>query len=247
MREQLHKIKQLDKCISLNLHRSMFAVKYDAMFIVVNIWGILEAPWTVINRNWNNSVILSRRMVHPSCISFILRTKQAFRITAGLHQFGSCDCLWIFFRFGQIDGDIDLTIFAVYCPLLIFFHTVTSDVVAVLAQFIKEIRCFFRIFFISIPELFLHLRRTWHQTVHKFCIKEISVYDTVLNNAPLYSFIKKLIQSFLKVNFSIFCLRFCIFAFTEGIQKKICCIDSFTFRCNTTLHSILHQFFDTFT
>ena len=38
MRKQLYKIKQFDKCILLDLHRSMLTVKYDTMFIVVNIW-----------------------------------------------------------------------------------------------------------------------------------------------------------------------------------------------------------------
>ena len=247
MRKQFYKIKQLDKRVSLDLHRCMFTVKYNTVFIVINIWRILKAPRTVIDRDRDNSVIFSCRMIYSSCVTFILRTKQTFRVTTGFHKFGSCDGFRIFFRFGKVDGDIDLTIFTVYCPLLIFFYTVASDIVAVLTQFIKIIRRFLRIFFISIPEFFLHLRRTRHQTVHKFCIEEISVYNAVLNNPSLYSFIQKLIESRLKINFSILCLGFCIFTFPKGIQKKIRRIDSFTFWCYSCLHSILHQFFDTFT
>ena len=247
MWEQLYKIKQLDKCISLDLHRSMLTVKYDTMFIVVNIWRVLEAPWTVIDGNRDDPVVLPCRMIDSSCIAFIFRTKQTFWIAAGFYQLGSCDSLWVFFRLGQVDRDIDLAIFAVYCPFLIFFYAITSDIVTVLTQLIKIICGFFRIFFISIPEFSLHLGRTRHQTVHQFCIKEISVHNTVLDDAPLYSLIKKFVQSLLKIDFSILCLRFCIFAFPKGIQKKIGCINSFAFWSNTTLHPILYQFFNTFT
>ena len=237
------------KCImsALEMIMAQDRTTNNTVFIVINIWGILKAPRTVIDRDRDNSVIFSCRMIYSSCVTFILRTKQTFRVTTGFHKFGSCDGFRIFFRFGKVDGDIDLTIFTVYCPLLIFFYTVASDIVAVLTQFIKIIRCFLRIFFISIPEFFLHLRRTRHQTVHKFCIEEISVYNAVLNNPSLYSFIQKLIESRLKINFSILCLGFCIFTFPKGIQKKIRRIDSFTFWCYSCLHSILHQFFDTFT
>ena len=93
MWEQLYKIKQLDKCISLDLHRSMLTVKYDTMFIVVNIWRVLEAPWTVIDGDRNDPVVLPCRMIDSACIAFIFRTKQTFWITAGFYQLGSCDSL----------------------------------------------------------------------------------------------------------------------------------------------------------
>ena len=38
VREQFYKIKQFDKSISLDLHRSVFAVEYNAVLIVIHIW-----------------------------------------------------------------------------------------------------------------------------------------------------------------------------------------------------------------
>ena len=67
----------------------MLTVKDDAMLIVIHIWGILKSPGTVIYSDRNDSVILSGRMINSSCISFVLRAKKTFRITAGFYKLGS--------------------------------------------------------------------------------------------------------------------------------------------------------------
>ena len=193
MREKFYKIKKFNKGILLNLHRNMLTVKDDAMLIVIHIWGILKSPGAVIYSDRNESVILSGRMINSSCISFVLRAKKTFRITAGFYKLGSSDCLRIFFRFGKIDGDIDFTIFTVYCPFLIFLYTITTNIIAVLTEFIEVIGCFLWIFLISAPELILYLRRTRHQTVHKSGIKKVSVHNTVFYEISLHSLIQKCI------------------------------------------------------
>ena len=132
MWEQFDKIKQFDKCISLDLHRCMMAVKYDAVLIVIYIWRILESPRRIIDRDRNDSVVLSCRMIDTSCISFIFRTEKTFRITARLGILCCCDRLWIFFWFGKVDRNINLSIRAVYFPFLIFLYAIAADVVAVL-------------------------------------------------------------------------------------------------------------------
>lgn len=88
--------QKFNKGILLNLHRNMLTVKDDAMLIVIHIWGILKSPGTVIYSDRNDSVILSGRMINSSCISFVLRAKKTFRITAGFYKLGSSDCLRIF-------------------------------------------------------------------------------------------------------------------------------------------------------
>ena len=193
MWEKFYKIKKLDKCILLDLHWNMLAVENNTMFIVIYIWRILESPWAVIYSNRDNSVVLSGRMIYSSCISFILRAKQAFRVAAGFYKLGCCDRLWILLRFGKINGNVNLTIITVYCPFLVFLYTITANVITVLAEFIEVIGCLLRIFLISAPEFLLYLCRTRHQTIHKLCIKKISVNDAVFNKVSLYRFIQKCI------------------------------------------------------
>ena len=166
MWKQFYKIKQFNKCISLNFHWRMLAVKHNTMLIVIHIRRILESPWGVIDRDRNNPVVLSCRMINTSSISFIFRTKKTFRITSGFYISCCSNCFRIFFRFGQIDGNINLTVWTVYLPLLILLYAISADIIAVLTQFIKIIGCFLWAFFIFIPEFFLHLARTRHQTVH---------------------------------------------------------------------------------
>ena len=166
MRKQFYKIKQFNECISLDFHWSMLAVKYNTMLIVIHIRRILESPRSIIDCDRNNPVVLPCRMINTSCISFIFRAKKTFRIASGFYIPCRGNCFWIFFRFGQIDGNVNLTVWTVYLPLLILLYAISADIIAVLTQFIKIIGCFLWAFFIFIPELFLHLARTRHQTAH---------------------------------------------------------------------------------
>ena len=82
MWELLHKIKQLSEGSALDLHRGMVRVEYDAVLVVVNIRRILEKPVALVDGHRNDAVVLSRRMVDTSCISFVLLAQKAFRIAA---------------------------------------------------------------------------------------------------------------------------------------------------------------------
>ena len=132
MWKQLYNIKKFNKGVSLNFHRSVLAIKYNTVLIIVYVWGILQSPRTVIDRNWNNPVIFSGRMICPSCISFILWAKQTFRIAAGLYKFCSRNCLRIFFWFGKINRNVNITIWRIHSPFLIFLHTITTNIITIL-------------------------------------------------------------------------------------------------------------------
>ena len=75
MRELFDKIKQLDKGLALDLHRSMFSVEHDTVLIVVDIRRILESPLAVIDRDRNDAVILSGRVIErPAYPSFSIQS-----------------------------------------------------------------------------------------------------------------------------------------------------------------------------
>ena len=130
MRKQFYKIKQFNECISLDFHWSMLAIKYNTMLIVIHIRRILESPRSIIDCDRNNPVILPCQMINTSRISFIFRAKKTFRIASGFYIPCRGNCFWIFFRFGQINGNINLTVWTVYLPLLILLYAISADIIA---------------------------------------------------------------------------------------------------------------------
>ena len=78
----------------------MLSVKYDTVLIVVHIGRILEAPSAVIDRNRNNPVVLSGRMVQASRIPLVLHTEQALRVAARLRILCRRNGLGILLRLG---------------------------------------------------------------------------------------------------------------------------------------------------
>ena len=183
MRKQFYKVKQFDKRCLFNFHRRMLSVKYDTMLVIIYIWRVLESPCAVVYRNRYNTVVLSRRMVHASCISFVFHTKLTFRITACLRILSCRNRFRVLLRFGKIDGNVNHTVWTVYRPFSILLHAVTTDIIAVLTQFVIIIGRLLRRNLIFFRKRLLHLCRTRYQTIHHLCIEQITIYDAVFNDS----------------------------------------------------------------
>ena len=138
-KDVLNKIKKLAECAVFNFHGNMPGIKHNTMLIVIHIGRILESPTAVLDRNRNNPVVLSGRMIDAAGISFIFHTQQTFGISALFCIFGRRNGFRIFLRFGKIDGNIHLTIRSLGFPFHIFCNSVAADIVAVLAEMIIEI------------------------------------------------------------------------------------------------------------
>ena len=141
MGELFHKIQQLTKCPMLYFHRHMLAVKYDAVFIIIDIRGILHIPVTVLNRNRHYTMVLAGRMVQPATIPHIFPAQQTFWITALFCRPGRRNGSGILLRLGQVDCNIQPAILRVSRPFHISGNPVTADIIRVLAEFIIKIRC----------------------------------------------------------------------------------------------------------
>ena len=168
----------------------MLAIKYNTMLIVIYIRRILESPRSIIDCDRNNPVILPCRMINTSRISFIFRAKKTFRIASGFYIPCRGNCFWIFFRFGQIDGNINLTVWTVYLPLLILLYAISADIIAVLTLFVEIFCRIFRRFFIFFRKCLLYLSRSWYQTIHDLRIEKITESDTVFNDSSFYRLIQ---------------------------------------------------------
>ena len=144
----------------------MLSIKYDTMLVIVYIWRILESPFAIIDRKRYDPVILSCRVIHSSCISFIFHTKLTLWIRTLLCIFRCCDRFRIFLWFGEIDRDINISIWTIYFPFHIFFDAVSSDIVGILAEFIEKLCCFLWTLFVIGTEFFDDLAWFWCQDSH---------------------------------------------------------------------------------
>ena len=93
MRKQFYKVEQLDKRVSFNFHRRMLEIKHNTVFIIIYIGRILKSPWTVVDGNGDDPVVLSGRMIDAARIPFVLRTEKTFWIAAGFRVLCRCDGL----------------------------------------------------------------------------------------------------------------------------------------------------------
>ena len=155
------------------------------MFIIIHVRRVLEPPSAAVYGHRDNPVILSGRMVDPSCITFILHAQKAFGITALLRIFGCRNGFRIFLRLGEIDGDIQISILGRRNPFLILFDTVTSDIIRILTQLVEIIGSQLGIFLIFILKLPDHFARSRHQHTHNLCVKKIPVYHAILRKDTL--------------------------------------------------------------
>ena len=50
VREQFDKIKQSGEGVPVNFHGDMLAIEDDAVFVVIDIGGVLKAPFSAVQR-----------------------------------------------------------------------------------------------------------------------------------------------------------------------------------------------------
>ena len=148
MWELSYEIEKLFKSLFVNYHRSVLLIKKNAVLIVVNIGGILEAPFLAADVHGDNSVILSCGVIYSACIAHIFRTEEALGIAALLCVLCGGNCLGVLFGLGEVYGDVKLAVFGVGFPLDVLCDTVAADIVGVTAEFIEIVRCLYGRFLI---------------------------------------------------------------------------------------------------
>ncbi len=139
--EDVQELEQAVKGLPGQLHGDVLLLQDNAVFIVINIGGILEVPGFPAQIQGQGTVRLAGRMIDSPCVPYILRAEQTFGI-AGLRSAFECsDFPGVFFRLGQIDGDVQIAKRAFIIPFPVFCNTIHSYVIGLSAQTIKIIRC----------------------------------------------------------------------------------------------------------
>ena len=176
----------------------MLTVENDAVLVVIHIRRILEAPLAAVDGDGNDPVIFSGRMIQPPRVPFIFLAELAFRIAALFRQTGCRDGLGILLRLGKVDGDINVSIDTFRHPADVPADPVAADVIRILTEFVKEIRCLHGAFRIMVHERPDHLGRPRHQASHQLRVKQVSAGNAVvLQNAGGIRLIQQIFQDFL--------------------------------------------------
>ena len=231
MGEQLDEIEELHEGGSLDLHGHMLTAENDAVLVIIHIGRILEKPVCLIDFQRNDPVILSGRMVYPTHISHVFLAELALGITALLHQFGSRNGLGILLRFGEIDGNINISIHTGNSPANIPGNTIAANIVRVLGKLIVIICGLFRRLFVKLPEFSGDLGRSRQKTVHQSGVKKITVNGAVLLED---SCLCRIIQQIFQDIFQFFCpdffsglVIFLVILFAKDLQKLVSGVNLF--------------------
>ena len=244
MGHPFYKIKQFAKCRMVNFHRGMLPVKYNTVLIVIHIGGILESPLVPVNGQRNDSVVLPGGMVQIPRVPFIFPAQQAFGISTLLCQLSRRNGFGIFFRFGEIDGDINLPIRTLHHPFHIFTNPVSADIIRILAELIEIIGSFLRALLVKFLESGNHLAGSRQKAVHQPCIQKIPFNHRVPDEFVLTGVIQQSFQRLLKRGMFIDAVRFLISVQPQRIQQQIGHVNPVRFLHQSLLNSILCQLFD---
>ena len=199
VRELSDEIKQLQKRRLINLHRRVRRVQHDAVLVVVHVWRIL-APLRALNLDRDDTMILTRRIVHTTTVALALMTELALRITRLLRLARRRDGLRILLRLRQIDRDIEITVLRMRLPLHILLHTVTTDVVRIPREGVVPFGRLLRALLIETRKSRLHLRRTRGQRTHQTRIEKITINHRITaREAVLHRIIIQRCQYILQV------------------------------------------------
>ena len=193
--ELLHKGKQLIEHSPVNDHGRVPGVHDDAVLIIINVGRILEAPELAVHHYRHDPQVLPRRVGNGSRIAHVFGAEQTLGVTGGLFQLRRRDVPGVFFRFGQVDGDLQLPVFGLRRPALVLRDAVAADVVAVLTEGVEVVRRRLGGLGIPRPELPHHLRRAGRQEAHELRVEQVAFGDGIRDHPLLGGVIAQQIQA----------------------------------------------------
>ena len=191
-------------------------------------------------------MVLSRRMIHSSRVSFVFPAKEAFRITALFCVFRRRNGLRVFLRLGKVNRNIQIPIPGRGDPLLIPRNAIPPDVIRIPAQLIEIICGFLRVGRILLPKYADHLAGSRRKKPHDLRVEKVTVNNAVLRKSLLAGVIQHIFQNDLQI---LHCHRRIFAAILQFInpkqlQKPVCCINPVLFFNQPGKQSVCHQSFD---
>ena len=199
MGEGLYKVQQLFKGAAVDLHGHMLGVEYNAVLIVVDVGGILQAPGFAADLNGNDPVVGPGGMVHPARVALVLPAQLAFGIGSLGGIFGSGDGFGVLFGLGQVDGDVHFAILAGVFPAHVLLDPVAADVVCIATEAVIPVRGLHRGSCILFPEGTDDLPGHGGHSAHDPGVENIPGGDVVLAQALGHGIVQDARQNFLQI------------------------------------------------
>ena len=181
-------------------------------------------------------------MIHSAGIAFILHTKLTFRVRTLRCVLCRSDGFRIFFRFGKINGNVNLSIRAVHFPADIFFDPIPADIIVILAELIKGVGCLLRVLSVELFKFRDDLGRTRRDDSHQSGVKQISGHNIItVDDSPFQRNVCQCIQHFRKYDLLSGNVLLLILIFPEHFKKLIDHISLICLSNELRSQSIFHQ------
>ena len=184
MGEQTHKIQQLAEGRPLDLHGGVLVVEHDAVLVVVNVGAVLQIPRAVVDGQRDDAVVFARGVVHAACVALVLRTQLALGVSALGCKLCGGNGLGVFFRLGQVDGNVQIAVLGLGDPLQIALDTVAADVVGVLTELVEPVGGGLRaLVLVPLLKVCAHDAGARGQHTHQLGVKQIACGGIILAHA----------------------------------------------------------------
>ncbi len=198
MGELLHKVQQLPEGRPVDLHGDVPAVKDDAVLVVVNIGGILEEPFAVVDGDGDDPVVPPGGMVHPARVALIFPAELALGVAALGGGLGGGDGPGVLLRLGEVDGDVQIAVLRGSHPLHIPGDAVTADVVRVLAEPVIPVRRLLPALGAARPKFPYDRAGPGRQDAHEPGVQQITAGNVVPDDAPRRGIVQQSTQDLLQ-------------------------------------------------
>ena len=193
------KVQELVKGGLVDLHGHVLAVEDNAVLVVVHIGGVLQVPLASGDGDGDDPVVGPGRVVQPACVALILLAQLALGVAGLGGVFGGGNGLGVLFGLGEVDGDIQVAVFAFVGPAQVLGDAIAADIVRVAAECIVPVRGILRADGILLPEAADDLPGHGGESAHDPGVKNIPGSDVVLAQALLAGIVQDPRQDLLQV------------------------------------------------
>ena len=243
--EQAHKIQQLAEGRPLDFHGGMLVVKYDAMLVVVNVGAVLQIPLAVVDGQRDDAVILARGVVHAACIALVLHAQLALGVGALGRKLCGGNGLGIFFRLGQIDSDIQVTVFGLGDPFQVALDAVAADVVGVLTELVEPVGSGLRaLVFVALLKVSAHDAGARGQYAHQLGIEQVACGGIVRAHAAGNGIIHESLKDAFQIGIAHLALRGGKVIQLHGHQQLVADIDLVIGQDQPGVQPVVHELLD---
>ena len=195
--ESVHKVKEIDKRLVINVHRNVIRVHGNAMLVEIRIRTVLESPTMLVELNGDDAQVLPGRMSArarrsaASGVALIIQAELACGVLLArsvLSCFSCCNLTRIFFWLGEVDGNLKVSPGSWCSPGDVSSNGTSSDIAGIAAERVEPVSCCARsLRSVQLVEMACDLGRLWQQKAHnahgKRVLAALGVLDKSMRNS----------------------------------------------------------------